>query len=74
MAYPLIPFVIGAAAGAAVTYFLVTNKEARKRLTDAAQEMGESVQTGADKLTKVVSDKMDDASKAVKDAASKIDE
>ncbi len=70
MAFPLIPILIGAAAGAAVTYYLTTNKDARKRLTDVAQDVGSSVQAEADKLSRVVADKTDDASKAVKDAAS----
>ncbi len=70
MAFPLIPVLIGAAARAAVTHYLTTNKDARKRLTDAAQDVSGSVQTGADKLSKAVSDTVDDASKAVKDAAS----
>ncbi len=69
MAFPLIPALIGAAAGAAVTYYLITNKNARQRLADAAQDMGDTVQTGADKLTKTVTDTVDDASKVVKDAA-----
>jgi len=70
MAFPLIPVLIGAAVGAAVTYYLTTNKDARKRLSDAAQDVSGSVQARADQFTKIVSDKMDDASKAVKDAAS----
>lgn len=70
MAFPLLPMLIGAAAGAAVTYYLTTNKDARKRLVDAAQDVGNTVQAEADKLSRVVSDKVDDASKAVQDAAS----
>ena len=71
MAFPLIPVLIGAAAGAAVTYYLITNRDARKRLADAAQDMSESVQSGAERFSRVVTEKMDDASKAVKDTASK---
>ena len=71
MAFPLIPVLIGAAAVAAVAYF-VTTKNSRKQITGAARDLGDSVQTGADKLEKVVSDVVSDAGDAAKDAASKV--
>ncbi len=71
MAFPLIPALVGAAAVAAVTYF-ITTKSSQKRITSAAREMGDSVQSGADKLKSVVSETADDASKAVKGAAADV--
>ncbi len=71
MPLPLIPLLIGAAIGAAVTY-IITNRDSQNRLTNAAQDVGDSVQAGADKLKRVVSDTVDDASSAVKDVASKV--
>ncbi len=71
MAFPLIPVLVGAAAAAAVVYF-VANKNAQKRLTDAARDLGDSVQSGAEKLESVVTDAVDDAGDAAKDAAAKL--
>lgn len=68
MAFPLIPVLVGAAAVGAVTYFIITrNPNAKKQLTNAAQDLGDSVQAGAEKLTEIVSDTVDDAGKAVSD-------
>ena len=73
MAFPVIPVLVGGAVVAAVAYFIVTrNPNAKKQLTDAAQDLGDSVQAGAEKLKDVVSDTVDDASKALKDVASDV--
>ena len=71
MALPLIPLLIGAAAGAAVTYILITKKDARNRIANAAQDLTDSVEAGAGKVKSAVSDVVDDATQAVKDVASK---
>ena len=73
MAFPLIPVLAGAAALAAVAYIVATrNPNAKKQLTNAAQDLGDSVQAGAEKLKDVVSDTIDDAGKAAEDAASSV--
>ncbi len=71
MAIPVFPFLLGVATGAAVTYML-SNKGSRKRLTSAAEEMGDAVQARAERVKSAVSDTVDDATSAVKDAASKV--
>ena len=72
MAFPLIPVLIGAGAVAAVTYYLVNNKRSQNRISEAAQDLGDSVQAGAEKLERVASDAVDDARAAVEDAASSV--
>ena len=73
MAFPLIPVLAGAAALAAVAYIVATrNPNAKKQLTNAAQDLGDSVQAGAEKLKDVVSDTIDDAGKAAEDVASNV--
>ena len=73
MAFPLIPVLVGAAAVAAVAYFVTTrNPSAKKQLTEVAQDLGDSVQAGAEKIKDVVSDTVDDAGKVVKDVASDV--
>lgn len=71
MALPLIPFLLGAAAGAAVTYILTTGG-ARNRIASAAQDLGDSVQAKAETVKSVVSDSVEGATAAAKDAASKV--
>ncbi len=70
MAIPLFPFLLGVATGAAVTY-IVSNRGAQKRLTSAAEEMGDAVKARAESVESAVSDTVDEATAAVKDAASK---
>lgn len=73
MAFPLIPVLAGAAALAAVAYIVATrNPNAKKQLTNAAQDLGDSVQAGAEKLKDVVSDTIDDAGKTAEDVASSV--
>jgi hypothetical protein len=71
MAIPLVPVLIGAALGAAVTYVLTT-RNARKQLASALQNLGDSVEAGAEKVKSVASDAAADAQKAAKKAASKV--
>jgi len=71
--FPLIPVLIGAAAGAAVTYIL-TSRSARKQITQALQDLEGSAETGAEELKAAASDKLDEAADAVKKAASKLDD
>jgi gas vesicle protein len=72
MALPFFPLLIGAAVGAAATYILMTKKDARNRITNAAQDLTDTVEAKAGKVTSAVSDAMEDATKVVKDAASKV--
>ena len=69
--FPLIPVLVGAAVGAAVTY-IFTARSARKQITDALQELGETVEAGADKVKTAAEDTADAASDAAKKVASKI--
>jgi hypothetical protein len=62
---------IGAAAGAAITYILMTRKSGNP-IQGAAQDFIDNVESGADKVTSGVSDTMEDATQAVKDAARKV--
>lgn len=71
MAIPLLPFLLGAATGAALTY-IISNRGARRRLTSAAEEMGDVVQARAEKIKSAASDTVDKATAAAKDAASKV--
>ena len=82
MAIPLIPVLIGAAAGAAITYMLMVGR-VRRSLADTVQDVGDTVQSKArrvkdtvtdvvDDATDAVKDAVDDATDAVKDAASKV--
>ena len=71
MPLPLIPLLIGAAAGAAITY-VVMNRSSRNPFKNAAQDLTDSVEGGASKVTSAVSGAMEDASRAVKDAAKKV--
>ncbi len=71
MAIPLFPFLLGVATGAAVTY-MVSNSGARKRLRNAAEDMGDAVQAQAETVKTAVSDTADEATATVKDAASKV--
>lgn len=71
MALPLIPLLIGAAAGAAITY-VVMNRRARNSIKDAAQDLTDSVEGEAGRVTSAVTGAMEDATKVVKDAAKKV--
>jgi len=71
MALPLIPVLIGAAAGAAITYVLL-NSRSRNPLGNAARDLTDSAESGAGKVTSAVSGAVEDATKAVKDAANKV--
>ena len=73
MAFPLIPVLVGTAALAAVAYIVVKrNPDTKKQLTNAAQDLGDSVQAGAEKVKAVVADTIDDAEKTVEDMASSV--
>lgn len=65
MPIPLIPVLIGAAAGAAVTYLIMAGKSP-KNLADAAQDVGATVQSNARRVGSAMTDAVDDASGAVK--------
>ena len=71
MALPLVPVLIGAAAGAAITY-VVLKSRSRKPLGNAARDLTDRVESGASKVTSAVSGAVEDASRAVKDAANKV--
>ena len=71
MALPLVPVLIGAAAGAAITYFIL-NSSSRNPMGNAARDLTDSVESGAGKVTSAVSGAVEDASRAVKDAANKV--
>ena len=71
MALPLIPFLLGAATGAAVTYMFVTGST-RDRIATAAQDVGDVVQAKAKQAKSVVSDNLEEAVEAAKGAASKV--
>ena len=73
MALPLVPVFIGAAAGAAITY-LFLNSRSSNPLGNVAQELTDSVESGAGKVTSAVSGAVDGATKAVKDATNKVTE
>jgi hypothetical protein len=71
MALPLAPLLIGAAAGAVITYVLMT-KNSRTRIRNAAHDLTDSAESGADKVTDTVSGAMDDATQMLKKARSRI--
>lgn len=71
MPLPLVPLLIGAAAGAAITYVVMTRRS-RDAFKNAAQDLTSSVGDGASKVTSAVSDVVEDATKAVKSAAKKV--
>jgi len=71
MALPLIPVLIGAAAGAAITYVLL-NSRSRNPLGNTARDLTDSVESGAGKVKSAVTGAVDDATKAVKNAANKV--
>jgi hypothetical protein len=71
MALPLVPVLIGAAAGAAITYVLL-NSRSSNPLGNAARDLTDSVESGASKVTGAVSGAVEDATKVVQDAAKKV--
>ncbi len=71
MHLPLVPLLIGAAVGAAITYFAMT-RSSRNPLKGAAQDLTDSVEDGASQVTSAVSDVMEDATRAVKGVAKKV--
>ena len=71
MALPLVTLLIGAAAGAAITDVMMTRRS-RNPVKDAAQELSDSVEAGAGRVTSAVSGAMEDATAAVKSAAKKV--
>ncbi len=68
--FPLIPVLVGAAVGSAVTYIL-TSRKARKQLTDSLDDLGDAVDGVANKAKDVVEDAADVVSDAATKAASK---
>lgn len=69
--FPVIPVLVGAAIGAAVTYFLA-NRNARNQITNALQDLGNTVEAAMAKVKNVASDAVEDATDAAKKAASKV--
>ena len=69
--FPLIPVLIGAALGAAVTYILTT-RNARKQITDTLQDLGDSVEAGAEKIKNAAADVAEETAETAKDVASKV--
>jgi hypothetical protein len=63
---------IGAAAGAALTYYLLSRRGPGNRITDAAQDLTGTVEKEAGKVSSAVTGAVEDATKAVKEAASKV--
>ena len=73
MALPLIPILIGTAAGAALNYFL-TNQRFHKQFSDTAEELGDSIQSGANKARNVMSDVVEDVSQTAQEATEAVKE
>jgi hypothetical protein len=69
--FPVVPVLIGAAIGAAVTYVLTT-RSARKQITAAFEDAGDSLASGAKKATSTLSDAVEGATDAAKEVASNI--
>ena len=73
MALPLIPILIGTAAGAALNYIL-TNQRLLKQFSDSAEELGDSIQTGAGKARNIMSDAVEEASQTAHEATEAVKE
>lgn len=73
MALPLIPILFGTAAGAALSYIL-NNQRLLKQFSDTAEELGDSIQTGAGKAKDVMSDAVEDASQTAHEATEAVKE
>jgi hypothetical protein len=69
MFLPILPLLVGAAAGAVVTY-VIMDKSFRKRLSESVHELGDSVQSRVKHAKRGASEILDDAADAAKDAAS----
>jgi hypothetical protein len=69
--FPLVPVLIGAAVGAAITYVL-TKRGVRKQIADSLEDLGDSVAAEAQEWTSAAKDKVEGATKTVKKTASKI--
>jgi len=62
---------VGAAVGAAVTY-LLTSRSTRGKITNALEDFGNTLEEEADELSSAAADKVQKATQAAKNAASKI--
>lgn len=68
MFLPIVPVLIGAAVGAAVTY-IVMDKSFRKRLSDSVHDLGDTVQSRVRDAKRGATDVLEDTADAAKDAA-----
>ena len=71
--FPLLPVLIGAAVGSAVTYILTT-RGIRKQLTDTLQDVGDAADDGVHEIRQRVEDVAESATDAAHKTASKIRE
>jgi gas vesicle protein len=69
--FPLIPVLVGAAAGAAIT-FLLTKASARRRLRDSLEDLGDSVVESAEDARDAAEDAFDEASGKAEEIVSKV--
>jgi len=73
MALPLIPILFGTAAGAALSY-IIHNQRLLKQFSDTAEELGDSIQTGAGKARDAMSDAVEEASQTAHEATEAVKE
>ena len=69
--FPIVPVLIGAAVGSAVTY-LLTKARARKDVMDSLEDLGDAVTDEAERVADAASEGIEEAAGAAKRAASKI--
>jgi len=67
MFLPIMPVLIGAAVGAAVTY-VIMDKSFRKRMSDSVHDFGDTVESRVRHAKRGATEVLDDASDAPKDA------
>jgi hypothetical protein len=69
--FPILPVLIGAAIGAAVTYVL-TSRSAKKQIADALDDVGETLGPKAKRAASSLSDTVDAATDTAKEAVSRV--
>lgn len=69
--FPIVPVLVGAAVGAAVTY-LLTKVKARKDIMDSLEDLGDAVSDEAERVADAASEGIEEVSGAAKRTASKI--
>jgi archaellum component FlaG (FlaF/FlaG flagellin family) len=68
MFIPIVPVLIGAAVGAAITY-VIMDKSFQKRLSDSAHDLGDTIQSRVKRAKRSATDVVDDVADAAEDAA-----